>query len=669
MASESVPTNPDLSTLVSDGFDDAAINIASYLSARDILTLHQVNKGWNSILNKHDEVLFERLMHQDFIEGYVLNYVAKRDKLSYKKLYLAFHNRWSLPKLENEEDNTIIYIHNVRGYSESDDENSLVFIARLGKCGGDDALYNEQDKYQSCALLQWGKGSWNGDNHQLVIDKSWNDSTDGFYFKQNQVANKEYLESTGDIDDDNSYYELQEALKLTHTLTLHAIDIRQYQVATLMEENQMSNLEFYNPESEFWGMQGYGIEMPDLFGVPRKSSPYYRERARYKGGENMSISGIIECHQSIQRTVDDNGDEIEELLIIPNNTDAHGEEGLTFYFGTYNNPQRVCTFLKGLMEEKCVVGERIIIHETSVQQQPDWIQCERIVDTITSYASFEDQAGKLRLVCRQFCDSALKQVGSKLEKEELICFSGSFPWYIHKATFRNGWSEVCLTSKESAVEDAIWLMKCRCGLNSEFGPCADKESCPNKDKHLQYTRDSGETKSVSKTHLIRERLMEECSYRVSQGGALSSSTPCMSECSFREEAMSIYEVYDRAHAAMSTSWQVSPQSKQSFGVVSAESTSTKQFIRSLYLSFVKVGAETTIADEDEEQMNKRARLARNEIVQLGEVTANSKLEGSYYPRSIKVYRFFSADNKPKEVLFEYCGGEDSDLWLSGPPGF
>lgn len=297
MASESVPTNPDLSTLALGGFDDAALNIASYLSAQSILTLHQVNKGWNSLLNKHDEVLFERLICQDFIEGYVLNYVAERDKLSYKKLYLAFHNRWSLPKLENEEDNTIIYIPNMRGYSESVDEKSLVFIARLGKCDGDDALYNEQDKYQSCALLQWGRGSWNGDNHQLIIDKSWNDSTDGFYFKQNRVANEEYLESTGDIDDDS--FELQEALKLSHTLTLHAIDIRQYQVATLMEENQMSNLELYNSEDpEFWGMQGYGIEMPDLFGVPRKSSPYYREGARHRGGENMSISGTIECHQS-----------------------------------------------------------------------------------------------------------------------------------------------------------------------------------------------------------------------------------------------------------------------------------------------------------------------------------------------------------------------------------
>ena len=663
MASESVPTNADLSTLALGGFNDAALNIASYLSAQSILTLHQVNHGWNSLLNKHDGVLFERLIHQDFIEGYVLNYVAERDKLSHKKLYLAFYNRWSIPKLENEDDNTIIYIHNVRGYSESVDEKSLVFIARLGKCGGDDALYNEQDKYQSCALLQWGKGSWNGDNHQLVIDKIWNDSTDGFYFKQNQVANNQYWEGTGDIDDDG-FDQLQEALTKTHTLTLHAIDIRQYQVATLMEENQMSNLEFYNPESEFWGMQGYGIEMPDLFGVPRKSSPYYREGSK---GENMSISGTIECHQSIQRTVGDNGDEIEELLIIPNNMGAHREEGLTFYFGTYNNPQRVSIFLKRLMEEKCVVGERspVIIHETNVQQ-PDWIQ-DTIVDTITSYASFEDQAGKLRLVCRQFGNSALKQVGSKLEKEELICFSGSFPWYIYKATIRNGWSEDCLTSKESAVEDALWLLKCRCGLNSEFGPCEDKESCPNKDKPLQYTRNSGETKSISKMPLIRERLMNESSFRVSQGGALSSATPCMSECSFKEEAMSIYEIYDRAHEAMSNSWQISLQSKQSFGV--SGRIPTKQFIRSLYLSFVKVGTETTIADEDEEQTNKRARIARNEVIQIGEVKANSKLEGSYYPRSIKVYRFYSANNEPKEVRFEYCGSEDVDLWLSGPPGF
>jgi len=117
---------------------------------------------------------------------------------------------------------------------------------------------------------------------------------------------------------------------------------------------------------------------------------------------------------------------------------------------------------------------------------------------------------------------------------------------------------------------------------------------------------------------------------------------------------------------MSNSWQISPQLKQSFGVVSVESISTKQVIRSLYLSFIKVGTETTIADEDEEQLNKRARISRNEVIQIGKVKANSKLEGSYYPRSIKVYRFYSANNEPKEVRFEYCGSEDVDLWLSGP---
>ena len=39
------------------------------------------------MLNMHEEFLFEHLLNHDFLEGKVLNYVAKRDNLSRKKLF------------------------------------------------------------------------------------------------------------------------------------------------------------------------------------------------------------------------------------------------------------------------------------------------------------------------------------------------------------------------------------------------------------------------------------------------------------------------------------------------------------------------------------------------------------------------------------------------------
>ena len=554
MAPESVPTNPVLSTLALGGFDDAALNIATYLCARDILTLHKVNHGWNTLLNKHDEVLFERLIliHQDFVEGYVLNYVAKRDKLSYKKLYLAFHNKWSLPKFGSEKNSTKpkkrnklpeVTITWQPGYINRNDIDikSVVFIGRLGSYDGDNALYEDDpdDIDKSCILLQWNKEyveqQAGANNYKLVIDKGWKNETDGFYMNQNTNANMAYLEN-------DDFEELEKALKLTHTLTLHAIDIRQYQVATLMEDSQMSSL--IGSEGDTLTMKGYGFGMPILCGIPQKNSPFYHNPLKR---DYLSIRGDIECEHYTGVTVDDNGVEIEgSRHLYVDLKQGEGEEGIKFNFGS-RPPHEVCSFLKAVMEKKCVVGERRLIFETSaiVTQQPDWIQHERVVDTITSYASFEDQAGDLRLVCRQFGKSALKQLRTKLDKTEQICVSGGMHTDFFKATIRNGWSEACLTSKERAVEDAIWLLKCRCGPNL----CGDRESCPNKDKPLQYTRINGETKSVSKMQFIRETLVKESSYRVSQGGFIKVS-PCVAEYSLKQEALSIYEIGDIVHACV-----------------------------------------------------------------------------------------------------------------------
>ena len=141
------------------------------------------------MLNMHEEFLFEHLLNHDFLEGKVLNYVAKRDNLSRKKLYLAFHKRWSLP--EQGDDKTRICMTwtrpdddaNDENYNNVDDVTSLVFISRVG----------DATALNSCALLTWNPeyDSTNrfSNEDQVTIDKTWRESTGGISLDQNWEAN------------------------------------------------------------------------------------------------------------------------------------------------------------------------------------------------------------------------------------------------------------------------------------------------------------------------------------------------------------------------------------------------------------------------------------------------------------------------------------------------
>ena len=91
---------PALSTIL-ESFEYAAIKIASFISAKDCLGLHTVNKRWHDVLTQHEETLFGYYLKRDF--GSAVFYVAKEKNLSRKKLYRAFHSRWSLPEQGNQD--------------------------------------------------------------------------------------------------------------------------------------------------------------------------------------------------------------------------------------------------------------------------------------------------------------------------------------------------------------------------------------------------------------------------------------------------------------------------------------------------------------------------------------------------------------------------------------
>ena len=661
MAATGTAATPSLSTIL-DGFDNLALNIATYLSAQDVLSLHNVNRSWHNVLNMHEELLFEHLLSVDFVEGEVLNYVAKRDNLSRKKLHLAFHKRWSLPKQGDEKTRICItwtrpdIPQNV--YAGKSGINSLVFIARVG----------DENASNSCALLEWNNPDYDSErrqqrnNEQLIIDTRWRDDTGGITLAQNQEANEHW--ESGD------WAEMDDALKISHTLTLHAVDISQYRVATLMDESSFDELCPNDEGMPDYDTVGHGFELPKLFGLPPKGSPYYRnfdeefdlvDKGYYLGDEDvpsieyLPIWGVIELYHG----KDDEGDNILSL---------HDKAtGLNFCFdssdsSTLAEPYHICSFLGALMREKCTAVEMPTILE--VVQQPEWVQSEKIVDRITSYASFEDQAGKLRLVCRQFGSSALTQLEGKLEKTKVIGFDRGEWGNMFKASVRWGWSESCVISKEDTIEDSLWLAGCRCGPNL----CEDKQSCPHMDNPIQYSDGRAREPKTLDVDWAREQLVESGRFEVE--GKL-----CKSKCSFNQEEMSIYQLCDKIKAIIHSKVEYAfdggseedgwgepwdsgiPAHFQRFYGVSKAITS-KQFLRSLFLVFTKARAgEAAEALEDgEENTTKRARLQRDETVKIGMAEATTKLNEAYYHRSMSIFRFYSAAREPMEVCLEYYGG-------------
>lgn len=73
----------------------------------------------------------------------------------------------------------------------------------------------------------------------------------------------------------------------------------------------------------------------------------------------------------------------------------------------------VSSYLRAVMERHCV---SVVVTNVppSLQelvgpvfaQQPLWVQTQNILDRVASYCTFEEQAGALRLVSRQFDASA-----------------------------------------------------------------------------------------------------------------------------------------------------------------------------------------------------------------------------------------------------------------------
>ena len=150
------------------------------------------------------------------------------------------------------------------------------------------------------------------------------------------------------LEFDDSSEELADALKSSHTLTLHAIDTRNYQIATLMEENTFSDLH-PNPDDRNkpdYETIGHSFRLPNVYGLPPRDSPYYREFA----GADFNGVSPVEC-VSVYGTIalDKDKDDDGEIAFL-----SLRDIYICFDQETLTETYEIYSFLTALMREKCV---------------------------------------------------------------------------------------------------------------------------------------------------------------------------------------------------------------------------------------------------------------------------------------------------------------------------
>ena len=522
----------------------------------------------------------------------------------------------------------------------------------------------------------------------LVIDYQRNNAINGgewgecSYLPSGAEKAQDIL-NTATIDEDDDWYdEVGKSLKESCHLTLHVLNVREFQVMTVLDKTRFDASPDFSGEADLC-IPGY--VSPNLYGVPPEGSPYYRNftdsdfpSSGYdyppKGMEIFEIRGCLDM--SFEKYVK-TGDAMGSAHDFDDDTTLRFRyknegidlvlDGISVHFCMYcRSAIRICSFLRALMKEKCarVIGPQIpLVDDISAPlTQPFWVATDKILDRVTSYASFEDQAGKLRLVCKKFESSALRQLRGKLDKVKVIGFhndsSETGPsWF--RVSARHGWSEECLTSEESAIEEALWFTSCRCS----FKKCENKEGCPSVGKPVQYM-DHGTTKTLD---------IEEARNKLATKGWIWFSepdewemeddyyVPDRAECSFKREEMNVFEVCIKVGEIINErlshdllfegqECMLDRYLKRDYGV-SGDITSSR-FVRSMFLVFAKASTCTSVNNEEEEVPTKKARKASINEVTVGMAKAYISVEGGTYSRMKKVFRFYSAAREPIEILIE-----------------
>ena len=133
----------------------------------------------------------------------------------------------------------------------------------------------------------------------------------------------------------------------------------------------------------------------------------------------------------------------------------------------------------------------------------------------------------------------------KLDKTKVIGFYrvGGGEWF--KVQVRRGWSDKCLTSNESAIDDALWLASCRCMGDL----CEEKNACPHADKLPQFRGRSDGKDNTLDLDGERTQLTKNDQLQLEQRPP--DWSPCDNdrtldgvECSFKKNQISLWSLCD-----------------------------------------------------------------------------------------------------------------------------
>ena len=560
----------------------------------------------------------------------------------------------------------------LRPLSKNDDVSSLVFIARVGNV----------DNPGTCVLMDWEYfGTENGEcGKKLVIDYHRNRDIwkGGFSFPttfsdDDGVAKVLETSVMGDDWDEEIDKILQESP--LWRITLHAVDVKEYKVISLMDATSVGR---YGVDAGLdLCIRGYGSDLPNVYGIPPTDSPYsqkyteddypingYRDPDESPGIDIFEISAGINIkfyyygEGGDEKEEEEDGDD-EDRRFCPKN--MHMQmfpqflDGLHFHFHMYGQSAiYICSFFRAMIKQKCVAlrGQIPMIAGNdaplALSQQPGWIQTEEILDRVLSYASFEDQVGKLRLVSRQFQASALRQLEQKLDKTKVIAEDGG--WF--NATVRRGWSNNDLTSEEDAVDLALWYTSCRCG----YQKCDSKESCPSAGKPIEYS-DHGTTKTLD-LDTARRKLAKTGTLTLTRPDEWEMEHECYhsdgAESSFELKSMSLYklcgEVNNTIKGKLGPRVLLNRSLKRYYGV--GGNIRSKRFVRSIFLVFTKAKAFVDSSGCENEGATKKARAASIDEVTIGMAKACVTLDTGGYSRMKKIFRFYSAAGEPIEIDIE-----------------
>ena len=394
----------------------------------------------------------------------------------------------------------------------------------------------------------------------------------------------------------------------------------------------------------------------------------------------MNIAGRLRIAVNANQWLRDfNGDEdIERNENEEKYELGHPWKGVNFCFTgggdidfecSVDQPYEICSFLTTLMKERCIqIEHRPRLDIAIISEQPEWVKTNSIIDKITSFVSYEDQAKMMRLVCRNFRLSASRQIQAKLFQNKVIGFM-KFDYYgdawssetSFRATLRRGWSDD-FESKEGVIDYALRLASCRC----HSGSCQGKKNCELGDHLLFRSFDSESNQCVTQSiavETVRQCLTEEGSVCVDKNYSdtatsdqiISDQTGNSVYCFYREEEMTLFELFRQISGAVN--YGTDPHGyaeclhddlKRDYGV--SNRMYCCGFVRSILLPFA------TAMNKDHNLQGPREKKVRispsttNATISVARSSMNT--ENGLISRKVCIYRFFSADNEPIEVRLD-----------------